>query len=419
MSTPAITPPRAWVMLALGVAAQAAGTLLVSTPAYLIPFLHAERGMSLAQAGLLAAAPTFGMVMTLVFWGVLTDRYGERWIIAGGLALTAAFAFIAVGAPDDLALGILLVLAGGASASTNAASGRVVIGWFPRHRRGLAMGIRQMSQPLGVAAAALIVPPLAASSGATAPFAVAGAVIVVLAVLCAWGIRNPPRPAVARDRPDAVTNPYRSDRFLLRIHAVSALLVVPQFTLSTFGLVWLVAAMGWDATAAGVVVAVSQLVGAFGRILAGHLSDRLDTRVGLLRAVAIAGVIAMALLAVSAWLHADVVAAVLFVAASTIAVADNGLAYTSVAESAGPFWSGRALGIQNTGQFLAASAVGPLVGALITVVGYPIAFAVVGATPLVALVVAPRRDPSHGVGGTGAGSAGADPGHRAASASRG
>ncbi|MBO9704181.1 MAG: amidohydrolase family protein, partial [Arthrobacter sp.] len=31
------------------------------------------------------------------------------------------------------------------------------------------------------------------------------------------------------------------------------------------------------------------------------------------------------------------------------------LAYTSVAEIAGPFWSGRALGTQNTGQFLAAS----------------------------------------------------------------
>jgi len=421
MSTSTVTPPRAWLMLALGVAAQAAGTLLVSTPAYLIPFLHAERGMSLAQAGLLAAAPTFGMVVTLVFWGVLTDRYGERWIIAGGLALTAAFAFAALAADSDLALGILLVLGGGASASTNAASGRVVIGWFPKHRRGLAMGIRQMSQPLGVAAAALIVPPLAVSSGPTAPFAVAGTVTVVLAVLCAWGIRNPPRPAASRGRAEASANPYRSSRFLLRIHAASALLVVPQFTLSTFGLVWLVAAMGWNATAAGIVVAVSQLVGAVGRIVAGHLSDRLGTRVGLLRAVAAAGVLAMVLLAAAAWLHADVFAAALFVAAATIAVADNGLAYTSVAEAAGPFWSGRALGIQNTGQFLAASAVGPLVGALITLVGYPFAFAIVGATPLAALLMTPRHDRSDGAesGDASVLSADAGPGHGAAVVPRG
>ena len=51
------------------------------------------------------------------------------------------------------------------SASTNAASGRVVVGWFPKQRRGLAMGIRQMSQPLGVTLAAVTVPQLAEASG--------------------------------------------------------------------------------------------------------------------------------------------------------------------------------------------------------------------------------------------------------------
>lgn len=404
MSTSTATPPRAWGMLALGVAAQAAGTLLVSAPAYLIPLLHAERGMPLAQAGLLAAAPTFGMVCTLVLWGLLADRYGERWIIAGGLALTAVFAFAAVPMDGDLGLGILLILAGGASASTNAASGRVVIGWFPKHRRGLAMGIRQMSQPLGVAVAALVVPPLAASAGTTAPFALAGIVTLILAGLCAAGIRNPPRPAAPVRGTDAAASPYRRDAFLLRIHLVSALLVVPQFALSMFGLVWLVAAMGWAATPAGLVVAASQFAGAAGRIVVGHLSDRLDSRVGLLRAVAAAGTMAMLLLAVAAWLRADAAAAALFVIASTIAVADNGLAYTSVAEAAGPFWSGRALGIQNTGQFLAASAVGPLVGALITVVGYPLTFALVGTTPLAALALTPRHDRMHRDDPAGAGS---------------
>ena len=56
------------------------------------------------------------------------------------------------------------------------------------------MGIRQMSQPLGVAVAALIVPPLA-MRGLAAPMVVTGVITGVLVVLCAWGIRNPPRPA--------------------------------------------------------------------------------------------------------------------------------------------------------------------------------------------------------------------------------
>lgn len=45
------------------------------------------------------------------------------------------------------------------------------------------------------------------------------------------------------------------------------------------------------------------------------------------------------------------------VIASVITTADNGLAFTAVAEIAGPYWSGRALGAQNTTQYVAATLV--------------------------------------------------------------
>ncbi|MGW9114201.1 MFS transporter [Microbacterium sp. NPDC055683] len=385
------TPTRAWRMLVLGVLAQAAGTMLVSTPAYLIPLLHLERGVPLAAAGALAAAPTIGMVATLVAWGHLADRYGERWVIAGGLALTAVLALAASAMSDIVAFGVLLAFAGGASASVNSASGRIVVGWFPRERRGTAMGIRQMSQPLGVAAAALVVPGLAELGGMAAPLVVAAVATGVLAVLCAIGIANPPRPAAAAARPAAV-HPYRGSGFLLRIHAVSVLLVVPQFLLSTFGMVWLVAGLAWDAAPAGALIAVSQFVGAFGRIAVGALSDRLGSRVRVLRWVAVSGVVVMAVLAIVAAVAWSIPAAIVLVIASTVTVADNGLAFTSVAEAAGPGWSGKALGIQNTGQFLAASAVGPAMGALITAVGFPIAFALTALLPLASLPLIPRDD---------------------------
>ena len=142
--------PKAWTMLGIGVAAQAAGTVFVSTPAFLIPLLHSEHGLSLTQAGTLAAAPTFGMVLTLVAWGAMADRFGEKWVISIGLGLTAIAALAATTTDNYALLGIAFLLGGMAAASTNAASGRVVVGWFPKDRRGLAMGIRQMSQPLGV-----------------------------------------------------------------------------------------------------------------------------------------------------------------------------------------------------------------------------------------------------------------------------
>jgi MFS family permease len=392
MSDTERTPAAAWRMLALGVLAQAAGTLLVSTPAYLIPLLHVQRGVPLAQAGLLASAPTFGMVLTLVAWGALADRYGERWVIAGGLALTAVFALAAVFMSGAVGLGLLLLLGGAASASTNAASGRVVVGWFPRSRRGLAMGIRQMSQPLGVAAAAVAVPSLADRFGPGGPLLLAGVVLAVLALLCAGGIANPPRPAARASSAEAPANPYRANGFLWRIHLVSVLLVVPQFTLSIFGLVWLITQLHWHATAAGIVIGLSQFVGAIGRIVIGSWSDRVGSRVRVLRWVASSGVVVMAALAATGTVRWSAAAAVVLIVATTVSVADNGLSFTSVAEAAGPAWSGRALGLQNTGQFLAASAVGPGIGALITAVGYPIAFALVAVAPLLSIPLVPPRD---------------------------
>ncbi|TDW68022.1 sugar phosphate permease [Curtobacterium sp. PhB25] len=391
--TPTTIGRRAWTMLALGVAAQAAGTLVVTAPALLIPYLHAN-GTSLTVAGVLAAAPTFGMVLTLIAWGAITDRIGERIVIAGGLVLTTLAvvgAWLAAG--DPVLLGLAFLLGGMTSASTNAASGRVVVGWFPKERRGLAMGIRQMSQPLGVTLAAVTVPQLAEGSGIRAALVLPIVLCAVLAVLCAVGIQNPPRPARHTAPADATANPYRASGFLWRIHAVSILLVVPQFTLSTYGLVWLVG-LGWSTAAAGLLVGASQFVGAIGRILVGVWSDRARSRVGPLRIVVVSAAVVMGLLALVDVTHLAA-GAVFLVIATSVTVADNGLAYTSVAEAAGPFWSGRALGTQNTGQFIAASAVGPGIGALVTALGFAASFGIVAVLPLLALPLVPRADRSH------------------------
>ncbi len=72
-----------------------------------------------------------------------------------------------------------------------------------------------------------------------------------------------------------------------------------------------------------------------------------------------------------------------------ITVSDNGLAFTAIAEIAGPFWSGRALGMQNTSQHLATASAAPLFGALIGVAGYPVAFAVCAVLPLLAVPLVP------------------------------
>lgn len=375
-------------MLAVGVLAQLASAIAVHGPAFLIPTLHRQRDLSLTGSAVVAAAPTLGVMLTLVLWGILVDHRGERFALLVGLAGTTVFVTVACFVHGTLALGAALLVAGAFAASTNAASGRVVVGWFPAHRRGLAMGIRQMAQPLGVGVGAITLAVLAQSHGVGAALAVpaVGAAIALVAV--ALVVVDPPR---APHPSGTAPNPYAESRYLARIHGVSVLLVVPQFTVWTFALVWLVDDRHWHAAAAGVLVAVSQIAGALGRIAVGQLSDTVHSRMLPLRWVAVAAAVTMALLGLTDHLG-WALAVVLMVVATTVTVADNGLAFTAVAERAGPYWSGRALGVQNTAQFLAAFLTAPIVGAEITRWGYSTAFALAALFPVAALLFVPHRD---------------------------
>lgn len=379
--------PRPWLMLAAMVLAQASTTVVAATPAFLIPHLHTELGFDLVSAGLIAGAPNLGLVLTLVLWGAATDRWGERRVVILGLAATTAAVGLSALATGTLALTLALVLSGAMSACTNSASGRLIAGWFPAERRGFAMGIRQTCQPIGIAAASLTVPALATGGGVGAALLFGGALTLLSLAVCLFVVVDPDR--APRSANAETPNPYRDSAVLQRIHLASVLLVIPQFALSTFGLVWFTLGFGWSALAAGAVVAVAQLIGAVGRIVVGLWSDRVLSRLRPLRQVALAGVVAMLVTAAFGLLDWAWPAAVAFVIASCISVADNGLAFTAVAERAGARWSGRALGIQNTGQFLAAAAVGPVIGGLISLVGIPAAFAVVALAPALAAPIVP------------------------------
>jgi predicted MFS family arabinose efflux permease len=106
------------------------------------------------------------------------------------------------------------------------------------------------------------------------------------------------------------------------------------------------------------------------------------------RTIAVAGALSLFLLAFTDHTHSPCV--VLFlVVISVLAQLDNGLEATAITEFVGPFWGGRALGVQNTTQRLAAAAGSPLFGAVITAFAFPPAWAVCGLFPLLAVALVP------------------------------
>jgi sugar phosphate permease len=415
-----------WVILVVGLVAMTAGCTFQYGIAYLIPALRHE-GFSLELASVLVACPTAGLLLTLIGWGAAADRWGERVVLATGLGLAGLVLIGARSVHGTASLGACLALAGAAGGSVFAASGRLILGWFARHERGLAMGIRQSAQPIGVALAAATLPALG-SGGTAVPLLFLGAFCLAAAAGVVALVHDPPRedpghdarqdpgqgpgqdPGQGRGQDEAgrtkTASPYRQP-VLWRIHAASALLVVPQFTVATFALVFLVDARGWTALAAGRLLACAQACGAASRLGAGYWSDRAGSRMRPMRILA--GCTAVGMLALAAAAAAGSAAAVpALLACGVVAVSTNGLAFTAVAEYAGSSWAGRALGIQNTGQNALAAATPPLLALAIGSAGYGASFAAVAAFPVLAVFLVPvsaeragRAEPGAGQPGVG------------------
>ncbi|MCK8642777.1 MFS transporter [Mycobacterium colombiense] len=388
-ATPEIGAGARWSIMIVSLLATASSFLFINGVAFLIPSLQGARGIRLDEAGLLASMPSWGMVVTLVLWGYVLDRVGERVVMTTGSALTAIAAYAAATAHSMVMIAVYLFLGGMAAASCNTAGGRLVSAWFPPHQRGLAMGIRQTAQPLGIALGAMIIPELA-EHGPQAGLRFTALACVFGAVVSVVGIVDPPRKPRASASNQELASPYRGSLTLWRIHAVAGLMMMPQTVTVTFMLVWLIKNLHWSVAAAGALVTLSQLLGALGRVAVGRWSDRLGSRMRPVRYIAAAAVLILVLLAWADYMNSRWQAG-LMVAISVIAVLDNGLEATAITEFAGPYWSGRALGIQNTTQRMMAAAGPPLFGALISAAKYPPAWMLCALFPLAAVPLVPTR----------------------------
>jgi MFS family permease len=379
-----------WSIMLVSLGVTTSSFLFINGVAFLIPSLQARHGIPLTEASLLSSMPSWGMVVTLVLWGCVLDRVGERTVLTVGSALTAAAAYAAASAHSVLMIGVCLFLGGMAAASCNTAGGRLVSAWFPPRQRGLAMGIRQTAQPLGIALGALVIPELAVR-GPRSGLMFLALMCTLAAVASALGIVDPPRKPRRIATEEELASPYRGSLVLWRIHAVAGLLMMPQTVTVTFMLVWLMHRHDWSVAAAGGLITLCQILGALGRIAVGRWSDCVGSRMRPVRTIAVAAALILFLLALTdnSGSGYDVL---LMAALSVVAMLDNGLEATAITEFAGPFWSGRALGMQNTTQRLMAAAGPPLFGALIMAAEYPAAWALCGLFPLAAVALVPTRE---------------------------
>lgn len=383
-----------WVILGAGTFAQSSfAAVSVGLPA-LAPVLRSHYRLSLGQVGIVLGAVSLGMLGTLLPWGLLADRIGERAVMSCGLG-GAGLALASVSLTKSYgALVGLLVLTGAFGASVNAASGRAVIGWFGAEERGLALGIRQTSVPIGGAVAAAVLPWLASGGNPKPAFLALGVGCVGGAAVAAALVREAP----AREGPVLadVGRPFHDLRNWL-LAGGSGLFVIAQIALTSYPVLFLHQHRGLSTHSAALVLAAMNVLGIGARIGTGRWSDRLGARIAPLRVLGTLitlGTAAVALL-VDAPLAALVPA---LIVAGVISLSWNGLAFTAAAETAGIARSGAALGFQQTVLGVLVTAGVPAFAWIVAATSWRVAFEVAAVFPIVGVLVLLRVPDVTGAG---------------------
>ncbi len=261
-STNAGHPRYRWTILGAGVVAQASFSAIFFGLPAIAPVVRTHYSLSLTQVGVVLASLSVGLAATLLLWGIVADRIGERAVLAAGLTGCSGALVAAAYTSSFAGLVIALVAAGALGAGTQTASGRAVMSWFGPEERGLALGIRQTAVPLGGVIAATTLPSLVHHVSLRAAFFALAGGCLVAAIVAAMLVRAEPS---LGDEPDP-GRPLRDPR-IWRLSLGSTFYVTTQSSLLGFLVLFLHDERGVSTTA-GAARALGGNGGPAGRRLA-------------------------------------------------------------------------------------------------------------------------------------------------------
>jgi predicted MFS family arabinose efflux permease len=241
-----------------------------------------ELGVTDFQLGLLGG-PAFAILYTLL--GVPIARYAERrnriYIIAAGAALWSAMTAACGLAGNFGQLVLARIGVGIGEAACAPPSQSVISDYFPAHRRASALAIWAMAIPIGAMLAAVGGGWLSQHFEWRSVFIMLGAPGILVAVIFALTVREPPRAGPVAEPPSfrEALAVLAGKRTYFHIAIAGALMAFVGYSTSQFLIPFIMRnfglSMAESAYAFGVIAGVSTASGTF---LGGFICDRLAPR---------------------------------------------------------------------------------------------------------------------------------------------
>ncbi|MGG4037831.1 MFS transporter [Heyndrickxia ginsengihumi] len=147
-----------WIILLIATIAQLCATFVTYGMGPVSTFYQKEFHLSHFEAGLIVSAVNIGPILSMVIFGDLMDKYGEKFIVGLGAILLGINILLVNLINSYIPLLVVLVFVGIWYGTAQPGGSSAIVKWFPNNHRGLAMGVRQTGIPIGGALASGILP---------------------------------------------------------------------------------------------------------------------------------------------------------------------------------------------------------------------------------------------------------------------
>ena len=251
--------------------------------------LHLEYG----QMGLISTANFIGYMVSVIFVGRVTIKFGPRKTISSGLVIAGLSMALISYAGGLKTILVLYFITGVGSGLANIPMLGLVAGWFVKRWRGRAAGFMLVGNGLGVVFSGIIVPLLIAEiegDGWRVAWMILGGVVLVIAALAGFVLKNSPdqvalQPMGADPSKDATnfadtgTNrsakPGKKELYkLIQLGLVYSMFGATYVVYATFIVTSLVNERGFSAQAAGWFWSIVGVISVISGPYAGYIADR-------------------------------------------------------------------------------------------------------------------------------------------------